>query len=493
MTKPEAADDAEPIQSIDTVQSQSSDTTGEDGISDPSRVQRRRYWQIAVLSVILMVGVVVVSVLLGGPKGSDASDNTSSSTNQSSSSDVSVLGATNNETDVSSPTLVPTLSPMRKPSPVATPVVVPVASPPVPSPVAPASSSFQPVLLNAGGFLYTDADGNVWHSDEPFRTTGRNYNDTCPPQDGSSMTPIDRTLYCTGRVHVEGYEIPVPSNAMYAVLLHFYYGNSTTPPVLDLYLEGQLVLTDPGNRDLFVLQVDSVNVTDGSLSISFVKETGSVRISALEVHWTALLDSNNSTMDTPSNTTGSNVTYAPGLLVTEMEGLLLSQGLTARIIATSGQKVQYHDGSQSSLVFHDKPDAAATFMDERPNNPGGWIYVTNSEADLNTTFPGGVGAITFDRNGNVMDYQSILEGGKDGSWANCGGGKSPWGSWISGEEKRQGRIFQVDPTGERLGEPITMGNVHTGRFESFAYDIRNMDVPRFFMTKDDLNGELRRL
>jgi Bacterial protein of unknown function (DUF839) len=243
----------------------------------------------------------------------------------------------------------------------------------------------------------------------------------------------------------------------------------------------------------------TTRVTDGSLSIQFVKDRNSTttRISALEVHMAAPSsmddDSNNSTQTNSTTNVQQNITYTPGLLVTDMVGLLLSQGLTARIIATSGQPVQYHDGTESSLVFHDKPDAGATFPDERPENPGGWIYVSNSEGDLNTTFPGGVGAIAFDADGNVLDYRSVLGGGKSGAWANCGGGRTPWGTWISGEEKRQGRIFQVDPTGERLGEPITMGNVNGGRFESFAYDARNQDVPRFFMTKDDLNGELRRL
>ena len=73
------------------------------------------------------------------------------------------------------------------------------------------------------------------------------------------------------------------------------------------------------------------------------------------------------------------------------------------------------------------------------------------------------------------------------------GGRTPWESWISGEEYDEGRIYQVDPTGQRPGEPITMGETYSGNFESFAYDVRNTSNLQFFMTKDDKNGELRRL
>jgi Malectin domain/Bacterial protein of unknown function (DUF839) len=493
-----AAAKVEPIKRLDTVHSQGSDSSQSESVTgktDPPPAQRSYRYIAAFLVLILCIVVVVVSVLLAGGKESSSSSSNKALSSEDLPSSNAIHNDTNNKTTIlSSPSLFPIVAPTIEPGSVTAPSPMD-ASEPAPSPI----SSFQPILLNAGGFLYTDSHGHVWQSDENVRTTGRTYNDTCPPT--SLTTAIDRALYCSGRVHVEGYEIPVP-NGYYAVTLHFYYGgeNATASPALNVYLEGQLALTDPGNRELFVLSDESTRVMDGYLSVQFVKESGSssTRISALEVDMAAP----SSTDDFNSNSTETNstmpemeqnITYTPGLLVTDMVGLLLSQGLTARIIATSGQPVQYHDGTESTLVFHDKPDAAATFPDERPGNPGGWIYVSNSEGDLNTTFPGGVGAITFDADGNVVDYRSVLAGGKSNSWANCGGGRTPWGTWVSGEEKRQGRIFQVDPTGERLGEPITMGNVNSGRFESFAYDSRNLDVPRFFMTKDDLNGELRRL
>jgi hypothetical protein len=158
-------------------------------------------------------------------------------------------------------------------------------------------------------------------------------------------------------------------------------------------------------------------------------------------------------------------------------------------MATTGQPVQYSDGrgGQSSIVFHPAPDAGATFADERAGNEGGWIYVSNSEIRENTN-QGGVGAFTFDKNGNVIDYRMVLTSTR----ANCGGGRTPWGAWVSCEEvPLKGQNWQVDPTGVRQAAPITLGN-DGGQFESFAYDTRNLDEPRFYVTEDNVRGALQR-
>jgi hypothetical protein len=166
-------------------------------------------------------------------------------------------------------------------------------------------------------------------------------------------------------------------------------------------------------------------------------------------------------------------------------GLLLSEGLDARVIAWPASKVVYDLGGESKLKFHDQPDAGATFPDEREGNEGGWIYVSNSEVPNRK---GGVGAFTFDKDANVLDYQIVLEKTN----MNCGGGRTPWNTWVSCEEVEfTGLIYQVDPTGERDAEVMTLGS-DGGRWESFSYDVRDRNKPRFFATEDHNKGTVRR-
>jgi Bacterial protein of unknown function (DUF839) len=216
----------------------------------------------------------------------------------------------------------------------------------------------------------------------------------------------------------------------------------------------------------------------------------------------------------PTDSTGKNyqpITYEPGNLIVEENGLILSAGLTAKVIATKDQPVTYSDGTTSDLLFHRYPDAGATFIDPRPNNVGGWIYVSNSEYRYkfdNQPNLGGVGAVTFDKNGNIIEYNKILYN----TTANCAGGKTPWNTWVSCEEYEDvGTCYEVDPTGGYYTIPssieqntypnnpiptggynITASNLHRGEYESFAYDIINPQQPRFYVTKDEESGELRR-
>jgi len=179
-------------------------------------------------------------------------------------------------------------------------------------------------------------------------------------------------------------------------------------------------------------------------------------------------------------------TYIPGNLTRMDNNLLLSEGLRARIIAESGKPVQYDDESTSSLDFHLLPDGGATFPDSRWWNSGGWIYVSNSEAT--NVDEGGVGAITFDRFGLVVHYRMVLEN----TYMNCGGGRTPWNTWVSCEEiEFVGQLYQVDPTGQRPPEILTLG-IAGGRWESFAYDVREEDKPHFFVTEDHNKGCTRR-
>jgi uncharacterized protein len=182
-----------------------------------------------------------------------------------------------------------------------------------------------------------------------------------------------------------------------------------------------------------------------------------------------------------------NATYYPGMLNVYENGLVLSQGLKSRIIAMAGQTVKYDNLKSSRLLAHDEPDYGATIPDPRGTNAGGWIYLSNSENRY--TGYGGVGAFTFNRRGKLINYRRVLKG----STSNCGGGTTPWGAFISCEEKSKGRIYQVDPTGLTSPQVITMGKeTGGGIFESFAYDNRNLSTPQFFVTEDSSTGVVRR-
>ena len=60
----------------------------------------------------------------------------------------------------------------------------------------------------------------------------------------------------------------------------------------------------------------------------------------------------------PAGGNGSNdsESYVPGKLNVQKLGLLLSEGLDARLIATTGELVRYANGQSSSTVFHGRPD-----------------------------------------------------------------------------------------------------------------------------------------
>lgn len=97
-----------------------------------------------------------------------------------------------------------------------------------------------------------------------------------------------------------------------------------------------------------------------------------------------------------------------------------------------------------------------------------------------------MGAIEFDSNGKVVGYERIT----NYTSKNCGGGKTEWNSWISGEEVESGRFIQVDPFGNKPMEVLeSLGDL--GWYESFAFDSK-FGVPTFYTTRDHNHGIVTR-
>jgi len=176
------------------------------------------------------------------------------------------------------------------------------------------------------------------------------------------------------------------------------------------------------------------------------------------------------------------VTFIPGEFTVSENGLSLSTGLTSRLIATSGSKVTYANGGKSAVSYHSRPDFGAAFNITLGSNTGGWIYLQNSESS-----PGGVGAITFNSNGNPIDYRMLLTS----TSYNCGGGKTYWNTYITCEENgSSGQCWEVDPNGAYTQE-TKLGN-SGGNYESFSYDNRDRMAPKFYITNDASNGGICR-
>ena len=165
--------------------------------------------------------------------------------------------------------------------------------------------------------------------------------------------------------------------------------------------------------------------------------------------------------------------YGPLSTEPDENGLLLPAGFTSRVIAVGGELV-----GETDYEWHIFPDGAGTFADDK----GGWYYTCNSEVfDFMAPAAGGVSAIHFDADGNILDAYRILEG----SNSNCAGGPTPWGTWLSGEENFSGigRIWECDPTGVK--KAVAHEAMGLWSHEAAAVDPKNRQV---YLTEDNREG-----
>lgn len=153
-------------------------------------------------------------------------------------------------------------------------------------------------------------------------------------------------------------------------------------------------------------------------------------------------------------------------------GLRLPEGFTSRVVARSGLEV-----GSSGYVWHNAPDGAAVFL----TDDGGWIYVSNSETV--STVGAGASAVRFASNGDIVDAYRIL----GDTNLNCAGGATPWGTWLSCEERLSGRVWECDPLGR--SSAVVRSGMGVFQHEAVAIDEANRHA---YMTEDLSDGRFYR-
>lgn len=153
-----------------------------------------------------------------------------------------------------------------------------------------------------------------------------------------------------------------------------------------------------------------------------------------------------------------------GLEPPDANGVRLPAGFTSRIVARSSQPAV----AGGTYNWHGAPDGGATYA----TSDGGWVYACNAELGPPN---GGVGAIKFDAQGNVVDSYRIL----DGTDRNCAGGPTPWNTWLSCEEHSLGLVWECNPYA--VGQGVARPALGTFSHEAVAVDPINQTL---YLTED---------
>lgn len=152
-------------------------------------------------------------------------------------------------------------------------------------------------------------------------------------------------------------------------------------------------------------------------------------------------------------------------------GVRVPKGFQVRQIARSRSPV-----GLTGYFWPDRPDASGSFR----QSDGSWIFVANSEVPARE---GGVSAIHFSKTGGILDAYRICAG----TSMNCGGGTTPWGTWLTGEEISRGRVLECDPKGEK--DPVDRPAL--GRF-SHEYILVHEKQKKLYLTEDEKRGAFYR-